>query len=72
MYFPELIGKKVRFKMAIDEYKSFYGEGFYEGTIVKNGCKNYIEARTTEDEEEFMNYGYDFFELHEVDYEIIE
>lgn len=72
MYFPELINKKVRFKFTDEKYKNFYGDKYFDGIIVKKGCKNYIESLTNATPEEIINFGYDYFELHEVEFEIIQ
>jgi len=70
MYDHNLIGKKVKFTFIDEEYKSIHGDKEFEGVIVKRGCKNYIESTTDGTPEDIAHWGYDYYDLTEVTYEV--
>ena len=57
----------VRFKFIKEELKKFYGDKIFDGAIVRKGNKDYIESLCEATSEDICKFGYDYFELNEVE-----
>jgi len=66
-----MLGGKVKFTFTSEEHKSFYGDKVFDGTFVRRGNECFIESLAGATDDEIGDYGYDYFRLDEVKFEMV-